>query len=200
MELRVAGQVVLFALASSLSLSACGQSKYQPAEGVGVPANQKVQDLADASKDGREKYSKEWETLNAKFKNCCSALHDKNVQAEEVLQWAKTESLTPLFVDVRKPEEQAVSMLPGAVPFAQFKPEMGQGRKVVFYCTIGYRSGEAAAAQAKRAGLDAHNLIGGIYGWTYHGGKIYAGEKEVTRVHVYSQDWDYLRPDYESVR
>ena len=59
-----------------------------------------------------------------------------------------------LFVDTRKPEEMAVSMLPGAISEEQFLKDPGKfkEKRIVVYCTISYRSGKFAQEMAKADG------------------------------------------------
>ena len=106
-----------------------------------------------------------------------------------------------VFVDIRKPAERAVSMLPGAVSKQKFLDALQNYRDkiVVAYCTISYRSGLFARDMAKQ-GLPVLNLQGGILAWILEGGKVYdAAAKPVKRVHVYGDKWNYAPADYESV-
>ncbi len=106
-----------------------------------------------------------------------------------------------LFVDVRKQEEMAVSMLPGAISEIEYlkDPAGYQDYTVVAYCTIGYRSGMFAKEMAQK-GLSVHNLSGGILAWSHEGGKVYDGKAEIKRLHVYGKKWDYPPSGYESVK
>ena len=107
-----------------------------------------------------------------------------------------------VFVDTRKPEEMAVSMLPSAVSEKDFldHPERHEGKAVIGYCTISYRSGKFASKIAEQ-GITVINLQGGILAWTLEGGKVYdQNGKEVRRVHVYGDRWDYAPSGYESVK
>jgi len=104
------------------------------------------------------------------------------------------------FVDTRRPEEMAVSMLPGAVSQAEFleNPERYGDRTVIVYCTISYRSGLLAARLAGQ-GLTVYNLKGGLLAWVLEGGRVYDGGGETRRVHVYGPKWDYPPAGYTSV-
>jgi sodium/bile acid cotransporter 7 len=107
-----------------------------------------------------------------------------------------------VFVDTRKPEEMAVSMLPGAVSETDFLSHLDQYRDktVVGYCTISYRSGKFAEKVAEE-GIAVINLQGGILAWALEGGKVYDQfGKEVKRIHVYGDKWDYAPSGYESVK
>lgn len=84
-----------------------------------------------------------------------------------------------VLLDVRQPQEFAVSHLPGAQrisPLSQtnhceFNPSQLQlkNKTVVFYCSVGYRSSQIAKAldtELKKLGVSAvYNLQGGIFAW-----------------------------------
>lgn len=105
-----------------------------------------------------------------------------------------------LFVDVRSPEEQAVSMIPGAITQKEFERDAEQYRlrRVVTYCTIGYRSG-LYAKDLRKEGWDAHNLRGSILAWVHDGGELVNGAGKTRKVHVYGPKWDLLPAGYEAV-
>ena len=105
-----------------------------------------------------------------------------------------------LLVDVRKPEEQAVSMIPGAVTQREFEArrESFDGRRVVTYCTAGYRSG-LYAKKLQKKGWDVLNLEGSLLSWTHEGGPLVDDEGPTLRIHVYSQDWSLEAEGYEPV-
>jgi rhodanese-related sulfurtransferase len=105
-----------------------------------------------------------------------------------------------VFIDVRTPEEQMVSMLPGAITEKELAdaPSILQGRTAVAYCTIGYRSGLFAAGM-KEEGIRVLNAQGGILAWVFSGGKVYHAGRETRRVHVYEEEWNYLPSGYEPV-
>ncbi len=105
-----------------------------------------------------------------------------------------------LLVDVRRPDEQAVSMLPGAVTKKEFeqRSEEFEGVTVVTYCTLGHRSGlYAKRLQAK--GWRVHNLKGSILAWTHAGGELVDAEGPTQRVHVCGPSWNLAADGYEPV-
>jgi rhodanese-related sulfurtransferase len=105
-----------------------------------------------------------------------------------------------VFVDVREENEQAVSMLPGAVTEQEFlnHPEHYRDKVVIGYCTISYRSGKLAE-KLKDRGIVMLNLRGGLLAWVHDGGKVYDRNGETRRIHVYGRKWDLGPKDYDTV-
>lgn len=105
-----------------------------------------------------------------------------------------------VLVDVRKPAEQEVSMIPGAITQKEFEArrESYQGRTVITYCTAGYRSG-LYAKKLQKKGWNVLNLEGSLLAWTHEGGPLVDDEGPTQRVHVYSADWSLEAEDYEPV-
>jgi rhodanese-related sulfurtransferase len=105
-----------------------------------------------------------------------------------------------LFVDARGPEEQAVSMIPGALTAEAFQahPESLGNRAVIVYCTIGYRSGKLARELLAR-GMAVANLEGGLLGWVHAGGPLADADGPVARMHVYGKRWDLAPSALEAV-
>ena len=105
-----------------------------------------------------------------------------------------------VLVDVRSPEEQAVSMIDSAVTADAFTERTAeyQGKKVVTYCTVGYRSG-MFAQQLRRAGIDAYNLDGAILAWVHGPGTLTDREGPTRKVHVFGRKFDLLPKGYEAV-
>jgi rhodanese-related sulfurtransferase len=78
-----------------------------------------------------------------------------------------------VLVDVREAGERARGHVPGSqhLPLGELKQRLGSlpsGRPVAFICQSGRRSAMAATA-ARRAGLNAHNVQGGMTAWERHG-------------------------------
>ncbi|MBF0433142.1 MAG: rhodanese-like domain-containing protein [Fibrobacteria bacterium] len=113
-----------------------------------------------------------------------------------------------VLIDVRQPEEQVISMIPGALTPGQFaanynRPHLLKNKRIITYCTIGYRSG-IFAEQLLIKGLDVKNLEGGLLSWSHLGGRLIcpndsSGEIETKKIHVYSEEWNFLHPDYQGV-
>lgn len=111
-----------------------------------------------------------------------------------------------LLLDVRTPEEFAVSHLPGAIrvdPSAS-KPEIlaaigsaAKGRDIVFYCSVGVRSTRLAnrlhAELASRGASAIGNLSGGIFGWHNQGRRLIGTDGMPTVfVHPFDREWGRL--------
>ena len=106
-----------------------------------------------------------------------------------------------IVVDVRSPVEQNISIIEGSVDQAHFERnfDSNQKKKVVVYCTIGYRSGYYAKA-LRQQGLDAYNLSEGILGWIQAGGSLVNTDGQITlKVHVYSRPWDLAVQDHVAI-
>lgn len=76
-----------------------------------------------------------------------------------------------LLLDVREPDEWSAGHAPDAVhvPLGQLDPgRLPQGRPVVAVCRSGNRSGKAAL-QLRAAGVEVHNLTGGMKAWAAAG-------------------------------
>lgn len=106
-----------------------------------------------------------------------------------------------MLVDTRAPSEFLVSHLPGAIHWPDFGNQplptsvtlhVQSGGTVVFYCSIGYRSGEACVQAASlHPGGNFLNLRGGIFQWSNEGRTLAGGNL----VHGFNSRWErHLRP------
>jgi len=105
-----------------------------------------------------------------------------------------------VFVDVRAPEERAVSMIPGAISTKDFEANKEQyaDREIIPYCTIGYRSG-AYAERLQEEGYRVRNLEESILGWLHSGRPVVDDGAPVKKVHTYGEKWAIAPDDYEMV-
>jgi sodium/bile acid cotransporter 7 len=149
---------------------------------------------AEALNDEEKRH--EVETMYENYKKAFPDVSD--ISAEEALA-LKGQSM-PVFVDVREPSEQTVSMLPGAITDEEFlkNPAAHGDRTVIGYCTISFRSGKLAE-KLKKKGIQMFNLRGGILAWLHAGGKIYKDGKPTKQVHVYGKEWNLAPEGYETV-
>ena len=96
---------------------------------------------------------------------------DKSMDVVEALAGHRAGQL--LLVDVREADERAQARVPGSVhiPLGELKGrlgELGADRPVAFLCQSGRRSAMAATL-ARRGGLDARNVDGGMEAWARQG-------------------------------
>ncbi|MHC4992155.1 MAG: rhodanese-like domain-containing protein [Planctomycetota bacterium] len=105
-----------------------------------------------------------------------------------------------LLVDVRTPEEQAVSMIPGAVTVEQLESDPGaaEGKTIVCYCTIGGRSGRYTQELCRR-GVEAMNMPGAVLAWSHEGGEFEGPDGPTKRVHTHGPKFDLLAEGYDAV-
>jgi rhodanese-related sulfurtransferase len=104
-----------------------------------------------------------------------------------------------ILVDVRENDEQAVSMIPGAISKEKF--EQGKDayadKRVIVLCTIGYRSGVYVKELAEQ-GFKAENLAGSILMWAHEGLPLEDSDGQPTKqVHIYGKKWDLLPEGYK---
>ena len=111
----------------------------------------------------------------------------------------------PIIIDVREPEEQAVSRIPGAKTIEEFEQFRRTARftkdtLIVTHCTIGYRSGNYAK-ELNGSGIgNVRNLAGSLLSWTHVGGALVDSNGEPTkRVHTYGEQWNLVAEGYEGV-
>ena len=106
-----------------------------------------------------------------------------------------------VIVDVRQPHEQDVSMIAGALRTSEFEANIDeyQGKSVVAYCTVGYRSGLFAQELMHRGWPSVYNLAGAVLSWTHVGGELEDAQGPTKRVHVYSRQSSLEAEGYEPV-
>jgi len=105
-----------------------------------------------------------------------------------------------VLVDTREPKEWEISRISGAITQEEFEARRDEykDRKIVAYCTIGYRSGQFAK-QLITDGFDASNLSGSILAWAHAGEPLVNDDGETNQVHIYGPQWDLLPDGYEPV-
>ena len=108
------------------------------------------------------------------------------------------EAAPPLLLDVRTPEEFAVSHLAGAVrvdPDAQDFPALAalpRDVPIVTYCSVGYRSSRTAERLQRLGFTSVSNLEGSLFRWANEGRPVYQGGERVEAVHPFDTLWGRL--------
>lgn len=117
----------------------------------------------------------------------------------ELAAWlADTNRPQPVLLDVRQPEEFAISHLAGArnvTPAARadsLKALVPTNRPVVVYCSVGYRSSELARRLMKAGITNVFNLEGSIFQWANEGRPLATTNGPAVKVHPYNDRWGAL--------
>lgn len=124
-------------------------------------------------------------------------LYQHTVQAitpEQFKSFLKEEEV--ILLDIRSQEEFSVSHLPEAqfIDYKSFSPSeldaSYKNKKLVLYCSVGYRS-EKAGEKLLAAGFKhVFNLYGGIFQWVNEENKLVNKKGERTDyVHTYNKKW-----------
>ena len=121
-----------------------------------------------------------------------------DIEPNTAAQFARENNV--IYIDTRKPKEQRISMLPGAITTEAFlkNPEKYRDHIKIAYCTIAYRSGKFARKLALK-GFTILNLRGGILAWAHAGGKVYDQDGPTNRIHVYGRKWDLAPETFETI-
>jgi sodium/bile acid cotransporter 7 len=123
------------------------------------------------------------------------------IDVEPRLAMALAKRGSVVFVDVRTPEEQRVSMIPGAVTDVHFLENVEKYKDdiLIGYCTISYRSGELAKKLREERGITMYNLRGGLLAWAHDGGKVVDQQGETKGIHVYERKWNLGPTGFQAI-
>lgn len=123
----------------------------------------------------------------------------RQLSTEELARWlADTNSPSPILLDVRKPEEFAVSHLPGAkrvepsIKAADLIPTFPTNRTAVVYCSVGYRSSELATRLLDAGFTNVCNLEGSLFQWANEDRPMEKDGKPASTVHGYNETFGRL--------
>lgn len=162
--------------------------------GIWVKFQQKPKALSDLEKRVQIEYLYEKDRLS--FREI------PTLKVDQLQDWLKFEKDRVLILDVRYEREWKVSMIPGAITLNEFEknPQSYLSKRIVTYCSLGYRSG-VAASKLKSRGFDVYNLYGGVLAWSHYPntGFVDSEGKPTNKVHVFGKDWDLLAKGYESI-
>ncbi len=118
--------------------------------------------------------------------------------AELARQLSLPPNVRPRLIDVRSPDEFAVSHLPGAfnaespAKISALVKKLPAGRAVVLYCSVGIRSSRAANRLLEAGRTNVFNLQGSIFQWANEGRTVVSHGKPVSEVHPYNEHWGRL--------
>lgn len=112
------------------------------------------------------------------------------------IQEAARDSSLLVFLDAREPREYAVSHIAGAVSvgYDHFGLEnlpigLPKDRRIVVYCSVGYRSEKVTEKLQKAGFTNVANLYGGIFEWVNQGFPVVSESGPTQNVHAYNRSW-----------
>ncbi len=124
------------------------------------------------------------------------------VSTDELARWladVREDAREPIvLLDARANEEFLVSHLAGAElagdedAVAKALEHVPQDRRIVVYCSVGYRSSALAESLARDGFSDVHNLEGSIFEWANEGRPLVRDGAPTHGVHPYDEDWGKL--------
>lgn len=116
-----------------------------------------------------------------------------------------TDSSSVLLFDVREREEYDISHIAGAIQlspsitsldFTRLYGNHVRGKHIVFYCSVGKRSGDAAlridSAARERGAISIENLRGGIFRWYNAGFEVKNAVGITQAIHPFNNQWKLL--------
>ena len=130
--------------------------------------------------------------------------HVPRVSTQSLAEWMSEGGHSLLLIDVRSPEEFAVSHLRGAIN-AQTPAQIAEvirartPEKPILYCAVGFRSTRLAHLLAEQGTPGVSNLEGSIFQWANEGRAVYQGELPAHQVHPFAKRWaGLLKPGLAS--
>ncbi len=134
----------------------------------------------------------ELEAMMEKVSDKFSDVH--GISTPDLAKWlADSSRVQPQLLDVREPDEYAVSHLAGAIqvsPDATAKQLAGKidfSRPVVLYCSVGYRSSVLARRLAVAGVKETMNLEGSIFKWANEGRPMVSDSGATDKAHPYNR-------------
>jgi len=103
-----------------------------------------------------------------------------------------------VVLDVRGPEEYAVSHIEGAVRAETLAEalaalaDLPRDREIVVYCSVGLRAAELAEELEEKGYTDVKNLRGSLFGWANSGRPLVHDGRPTRKVHPYNGRWGKL--------
>jgi rhodanese-related sulfurtransferase len=145
---------------------------------------------------GRPETRVTWTEVQARIDEAFPHVPSIETAALSELMQGRTPSL--VLLDVREPEEFAVSHLKGAVRVtspdlaADLASGAPEGAIIIAYCSVGYRSARLTAALRDRGLTNVRNLEGSIFRWANEDRPLFRGDRPVRHVHPFDENWGVL--------
>lgn len=137
-----------------------------------------------------------WDELKAQIRQEFPTVTQMSIAELESRQQATVPGKL-LIVDVRAPEEFAVSHLQGAVNLEDADAilnlaQQQQVEQIILYCSVGYRSARMAQMLEQQGWAAVVNLEGSIFEWANSGRAVFLGNNIVEVVHPFDPHWGQL--------
>lgn len=132
-------------------------------------------------------------TLNPQFEVMLDTLLTHSVK--EVLPTDIANIRDIVFLDSRTKKEYKTSHIEDArwIGFTSFNikriKDIPKDKKIVVYCTVGYRSEKIAEKLIKEGFTDVSNLYGGIFEWVHYNQTVTNDQGLTEEIHTYDKDW-----------
>jgi rhodanese-related sulfurtransferase len=139
----------------------------------------------------------EWSAVQAMVRSSFPSVNQISTDSLSV-RLADSTAARPVILDVRTPEEFAVSHLAGAIrvdPDAVSFPELlslDRNTPIVAYCSVGYRSSRVVERLLESGFADISNLEGSIFKWSNEGRPIVDSLGPAQQVHAFDKTWGKL--------
>lgn len=102
-----------------------------------------------------------------------------------------------IFLDTRNIEEYEISHIQNARWVGMdsnriLDLDLSNFDTIIYYCSIGYRSGELLSTMNSRHRSNSFNLKKGVFEWINKGNYIYQNDTPSLKIHPFSQNWGML--------
>jgi len=184
-------KAVLFATIIAFSISAASESTYAGETAERTESSQLPVNTANSTKSPPTDRDKRFATLRKKIEATFPDV--KHLSIDTFL----SDATETLLIDVRGEEEYAVSRIPGAVhavdytALANLVANKGT-RRVVLYCSVGWRSAQAAEHLHNLGATNVYNLHGSIFEWANRSLPLVDEAGQTAHVHPYNFVWGWL--------
>jgi len=120
----------------------------------------------------------------------------RSISTQVLQHRLRNPTVAPVVIDVRAPEEFAVSYLPTAInltsvtEIAERFPD--KQAEIVLYCSVGYRSAVLAEQMVGMGYTKVRNLHHSLFEWANNGYPMINSEGATRYVHPYNRRWGKL--------
>ena len=131
---------------------------------------------------------------NTAYDKLLKSLLNHSVDEISVVEASKLKDNVTFF-DAREPREYDVSHIENAllVGYNHFDintvKNIPKDKKIIVYCSMGYRSEKITEKLVKAGYINASNLYGGIFEWKNEGFQVYDSIGVTEKTHAYNKMW-----------